>query len=77
MFKGHLLLVLFFLLLSFIASAQVTVSGIVKDSLTNNPLMGARVEVITAADSVIRSTSSGEGGDFRFTNIPKIGRAHV
>ncbi|WP_118193356.1 outer membrane beta-barrel protein [Albibacterium indicum] len=70
MFKGHLLLVLFFLLLSFIASAQVTVSGIVKDSLTNNPLMGARVEVITAADSVIRSTSSGEGGDFRFTNIP-------
>lgn len=70
MFKGHLLLIPFFLLFSFIASAQITVSGIVKDSLTNSPLMGARVEVITAADSVIRSTSSDEGGDFRFTNIP-------
>lgn len=67
--KG-LLVAPFLVLIALVASAQSSVSGIVRDSLTNDPLMGARVELLSAADSVVKSASSEENGNFHFINIP-------
>lgn len=70
MIKG-LFIAPFLVLITLAATAQSSVSGIVRDSLTNDPVMGARVELRSVADSVVNSVSSEEKGSFHFTNIPK------
>ncbi|MFB5945239.1 TonB-dependent receptor [Albibacterium profundi] len=69
MIKG-LFLAPFLVFIALMASAQSSVSGVVRDSLTNDPLMGARVELRSAADSLMKSASSEEKGNFHFVNIP-------
>lgn len=69
MSKGLFLLSLL-IAFAFTGFAQTKISGVVKDSLTTSSLMGARIEVRSAADSLIRSTSTGEEGTFLFANIP-------
>ena len=62
-------LLLFCLIPAAFAQVSASISGRVSDP-TNNGVSGAKVTLTSTETGAIRTTTTGESGDYRFTNLP-------
>src|ERR1019366_2651770 len=62
-------LLLFWLIPAAFAQVSATVSGRVSDP-TNNGASGAKVTLASTETGAVRTTTTGESGDYRFTSLP-------
>jgi len=71
--RGFALVVFQFLVVAFVASAQVGNSGSIEGVVTDpsgGAIVGATVEISYGVSGLVRTATTGPDGAFRFTNVP-------